>query len=145
MRTRKRPTPARGVRAAGGLALLLPIAAGPVACERPAEPTGRALYMRHCASCHGEDGRGQGPVAASLATPPADLTGLARRRDGVFDERELVRIVDGRHLVAAHGPREMPVWGAVFDRELADEAYGSYTTLLHAQALVEYLRTLQRP
>jgi len=35
---------------------------------------GAALYPGHCASCHGADGRGDGPQAAALPVPPADLT-----------------------------------------------------------------------
>jgi len=34
--------------------------------------TGQALYLRHCASCHGVSGKGDGPVAASLQIRPAD-------------------------------------------------------------------------
>jgi mono/diheme cytochrome c family protein len=31
-------------------------------------PSGKQLYREHCASCHGSDGRGGGPVASSLNT-----------------------------------------------------------------------------
>lgn len=34
---------------------------------------GRALYREHCIACHGERGRGNGPTAAGLDPPPADL------------------------------------------------------------------------
>ncbi len=35
---------------------------------------GARLYPEHCASCHGAEGRGDGPAAAGLRIPPADLT-----------------------------------------------------------------------
>jgi putative copper export protein/mono/diheme cytochrome c family protein len=35
---------------------------------------GAALYPQHCASCHGSEGRGDGPAARGLRIPPADLT-----------------------------------------------------------------------
>jgi len=35
---------------------------------------GAALYPDHCARCHGAEGRGDGPDAAALAMPPANLT-----------------------------------------------------------------------
>lgn len=35
---------------------------------------GRALYPRHCAGCHGDGGLGDGPFAASMTRPPADLS-----------------------------------------------------------------------
>lgn len=124
--------------------LLLPVASL-AACQRQvAEPTGQALYIRYCASCHGADGRGQGPVAAALKQPPPDLTTLAQRAGGRVDERQLMTVIDGERLVAAHGPRDMPVWGAIFDKELEDEPFGFRVRLLRAQILAEYVATLQR-
>jgi mono/diheme cytochrome c family protein len=35
--------------------------------------SGRKLYMTHCAVCHGSLGRGDGPGAAGMKTPPADF------------------------------------------------------------------------
>jgi len=45
---------------------------------------GAHLYARHCAACHGADGRGEGPLAATLAHWPPTFAGalLARRLDG---------------------------------------------------------------
>lgn len=113
--------------------------------ERVAASTGQILYIRHCASCHGPGGEGDGPLAASLTRPPADLTRIAERAGGRFDEARVMRVIDGRREVTEHGPREMPVWGAVFEEELEDERWGFYTTLLHGRALTDYVRSLQRP
>jgi len=52
--------------------------------------------------------------------------------------------IDGRRLVGVHGPREMPVWGAVFESKHAGEAYPAYTSLLDSRALTDYLRSIQR-
>ena len=30
---------------------------------------GKAMYGNYCASCHGVDGRGRGPIASTLSTP----------------------------------------------------------------------------
>jgi len=35
---------------------------------------GAKLFAANCTACHGNDGRGDGPAAKSLPTPPADLT-----------------------------------------------------------------------
>ena len=45
---------------------------------------GSSLFAQHCASCHGAQGRGDGPAAEELTPPPPDLTGadIARQRDG---------------------------------------------------------------
>ncbi|HEY7531077.1 MAG TPA: cytochrome c [Gemmatimonadota bacterium] len=111
-------------------------------CGREPSPSGQEMFVRYCASCHGEDGRGGGPASASLRQPAPDLTRLAR--EGRFAENELMDVIDGRRAVAAHGTREMPVWGAVFDEELRDEAYPGYTGLLRTRALVDYLRSIQQ-
>jgi mono/diheme cytochrome c family protein len=53
--------------------------------SRPRRPTaedaasGQALFVRHCASCHGEGGAGDGAASAGLNPPPADLRFAARR------------------------------------------------------------------
>jgi mono/diheme cytochrome c family protein len=107
------------------------------------EPSGAELYRRFCASCHGLDATGGGPVAPEMRRPPTDLTTLAQRAGGRFDEAAMMAIIDGRRAVAAHGPREMPVWGAIFDAELKDRPYGEYTTLLRAKVLAEYLASIQ--
>jgi mono/diheme cytochrome c family protein len=112
--------------------------------QREVPLTGQILYVRHCASCHGPDGEGDGPLAASLKRPPADLTRLAER-DGRFDEARVMQAIDGRREVTEHGPREMPVWGAVFADDLGEERWGFYTAMLHARALTDYLRSIQRP
>lgn len=116
-----------------------------LACSEHEEqaPSGQALYLRHCASCHGVSGNGDGPVAASLQTRPADLTTIARRSGGRFDEVRVMRVIDGRRVVAGHGTREMPVWGAVFAEELKGQRRPGYTVLLHGRALTDYVRSIQ--
>ncbi len=132
----------------GSLVALAPIGAGADGHESGEDETlsvtaGRGLYLRHCSSCHGEDGTGNGPVAASLREPPADLTSIRARR-GEFPAAELARIIDGRSLVAAHGRREMPVWGRRFSDEMPDPETGDQWARGSISVLVDYLRTLQR-
>jgi mono/diheme cytochrome c family protein len=126
------------------LCLLLTLGLEGYAQEHGIHPSGEALYLRYCASCHGREGKGQGPVASALRQPPSDLTTLARRAGGHFDEADVMAVIDGRRLVAAHGPREMPVWGVVFEEELKDQPYPQYTGLLRSRVLADYLRSLQQ-
>ena len=72
---------------------------------------GKTAYLSSCAPCHGADGKGNGFISAVLKTSPADLTMLAKRNDGVFPIAAVNEIIDGRTLIAAHGNREMPIWG----------------------------------
>ena len=106
---------------------------------------GADLYRQYCSACHGPDGKGQGPLAGALKTPPADLTRIAERNGGKFDETALMSVIDGRRTVAAHGPREMPVWGARFEDDLRKEGepLHTYVGLLQSRSLVDYLRTIQ--
>ena len=46
-----------------------------------------------------------------LKVPAPDLTTLARRDDGDFPIAAVTEIIDGRIFIAAHGNREMPIWG----------------------------------
>lgn len=78
---------------------------------------GRSLFVTYCASCHGRDGRGNGPVAQALKVPPKDLTKYAANNGGRFPAVQVVRTIDGRAPgVREHGPIEMPVWGDAFTR-----------------------------
>lgn len=36
--------------------------------------SGRTVFTTNCATCHGDDGRGNGPAAVGLEPPPADLS-----------------------------------------------------------------------
>jgi mono/diheme cytochrome c family protein len=106
--------------------------------------SGRRSFLRHCSACHGVDGTGGGPVAPVLRTPPSDLTRIATRRGGEFPDSEIAQWIDGRRQVTAHGPRDMPVWGRVFSRPVADGSTGEEVVRGQLWVLVEYLKSLQR-
>jgi mono/diheme cytochrome c family protein len=125
------------------LALALASLGGVCVDKETQQVTGRDVYLRYCASCHGSDARGGGPVAATLRQAPSDLTTLARRSGGRFDESYVMSTIDGRRAVAEHGVREMPVWGAVFEKEHEGEPFQAYVGLLQTRALVDYLRSIQ--
>ena len=113
-----------------------------VACvaARAAEPDGRKLYINYCAACHGTTGEGDGPVAASLAVGVPNLRTLAERNRGEFPENAVAAYIDGRELRAAHGDRQMPVWGDVFaELEPGDEA----AVLGRIKAVVGFIAELQ--
>lgn len=105
---------------------------------------GRESYVQYCSSCHGADGRGGGPVAPALKTPPPDLTKLSARREGRFSEKEIASLIDGRDMPAVHGTREMPVWGKRFSEQLGGGEIGEESVRGQLLVLVEYLRSIQR-
>jgi mono/diheme cytochrome c family protein len=107
----------------------------------PQAVSGRELFDFYCASCHGRDAKGSGPVAAALKTPPADLTQLALRNDGFFPRARVEAFVAGGDAVAAHGTVQMPVWGPVF-RALGASDSGARMRIAN---IVAYIETLQQP
>lgn len=72
---------------------------------------GARLFISLCSSCHGEKGRGDGPVASYLVVRPPDLTLISQRHNGFFPAVDVERVIDGRSETASHGTRTMPVWG----------------------------------
>ena len=102
---------------------------------------GRDLYEFYCASCHGKDGRGSGPVTPALRTEPPDLTRLSLHNGGVFPRARIEAIVEGRAdpPLVAHGTREMPVWGPIFRGLDANEAVNHQ----RIANIVDYLQSLQ--
>lgn len=100
---------------------------------------GHAAFITSCASCHGEDGRGGGPVAEFLTIPVPDLTLLAIEYGGHFPEELVYNTIDGRRNVPAHGSREMPVWGNIW----ADGDAGEEDIWQRTGELVEYIRRIQ--
>jgi len=75
---------------------------------------GEALFMHHCATCHGRTGTGNGPMAPAMALQPTDLTLLQAGNDGVFPTLRVVMRIDGREPLVSHGS-PMPVFGDFFE------------------------------
>ena len=111
----------------------------------PAVQAGRADFVRYCAECHGDDGRGQGPRAEKLAHRPADLSLLAARNGGTFSAPDIRDLIDGRALEKTHDEREMPVWGKLFHDPQGESARDSEEPRrVRIDHLVAYLWSLQR-
>ena len=101
---------------------------------------GSDLFRFYCASCHGSDGKGRGPVAAALKTPPADLTAIAFKNGGQFPRSRLIAFVSsGDPAVAAHGTSGMPVWGPIFRGLDPSEV----RTKVRIENLVSYIESIQ--
>lgn len=102
---------------------------------------GPNLYHAYCAACHGLDGKGNGPVAVELKTKPADLTALARNNGGKFPAEQVRKFISGDGpSLAAHGTREMPIWGPIFHQIEEDQDFGN----VRIQNLISYLQTIQQ-
>lgn len=100
---------------------------------------GTDIYRAYCASCHGRDATGNGPVAPALNSKVPDLTTIAQRNGGLFPVARVRKIIAGDEVIIAHGSREMPIWGPIFHQVEEDRDYGE----VRLQNVTEYLQTLQ--
>jgi len=105
---------------------------------------GRLIFRTLCASCHGTDARGKGPLAEHLATPPLDLTQMKARRAGAFPSDLIASYIDGREDVPLHGPRDMPVWGEGLATAVSSPGEREARISRAVAMLVEYLETIQK-
>ena len=101
---------------------------------------GPELFKAYCATCHGKDAKGGGPMAASLRIAPPDLTRIAVRNGGVFPFLQVQKIISGEQQPpATHGTREMPVWGPIFSEVTWDQDLGR----VRIYGLAMYLEAIQ--
>lgn len=106
---------------------------------------GEKAYQIHCATCHGADAQGDGPLAQHLQFGAPALTGIAAANDGVFPALDIMMVIDGRTGVRGHGG-DMPVWGTWFEADM-EEDFGHHGTEAQVRArileLVFYLQSIQ--
>lgn len=116
-------------------ALLLPTAG--IASQPPAD------YLQYCSGCHGESGKGDGPLAANMKTEPANLTNISHFYKGKFPTKVIRQTIAGtatdRTNAQFHGPVDMPVWGKVF----RDQS-GDFIAQRRIDVLVEYIESIQK-
>lgn len=108
---------------------------------------GQAEFLNSCAVCHGEYGKGDGPLADEIVKRPADLTKLSEKNGGEFPYYKVFATIDGRFQVPGHGERDMPVWGRQFldeDAVTYGPIGGEMVTQERIHRLTEYIQTLQK-
>jgi hypothetical protein len=106
--------------------------------------SGEELFERFCASCHGAEARGDGPVSRSLNVAVPDLTRIASRY-GEFPASRIRDIIDGRGIdMFAHGSRTMPVWGYEFWVDEGADVTAQRAVRNAINRIVEHLRAIQR-
>ena len=129
--------------------LALALSSGLVFAQQTKPDMGKREFEANCASCHGLDGKGNGPLGNLLRVGPPDLTQLAKKNQGMLPMNRLYEVIEGG-TVPAHGPREMPIWGREYridDAEHLREARGNYDSAALVRArillLLEYINRLQ--
>src|SRR3974377_2613265 len=102
--------------------------------------SGQEMYRTYCASCHGLDGKGNGPAMSALKVPPTDLTQLSCRNGGRYPEMQVFNTIAGDANVPSHGSKDMPVWGPLFSRLSESDAPKAK---LRIRNLTKYIESIQ--
>ena len=102
--------------------------------------TPKQIFVKHRASCHGMDSKGNGPAATALKPPPPDLTTLTHRHNGKYPRGYMGALLKFGRNFAAHGSEDMPVWGSRFKEFDPDH---DPTGQQHIEDMVAYIQLLQ--
>lgn len=111
--------------------------------EEPVD--GRTAYLENCASCHGQSGKGDGPIARGLTVAPPDLTKISARNGGVFPTDQVMSTIDGLDR-GEHFSAAMPEFGAGDLGEtviVENEGLGTPVPM-KLLVLTEYLQSIQQ-
>jgi mono/diheme cytochrome c family protein len=109
----------------------------------PAKPTvsidGKTLFHDYCAVCHGADAKGAGPAAKAFKTMPSDLTRIGHKNGGTFPEDRILRVISGEESIPAHGTKDMPMWGVIFNNMTPNPNLSQ----MRIHALLQYVEDIQ--
>ena len=96
--------------------------ANPVKSDAASLSTGKELWAKHCQSCHGKSGKGDGPKASQLKTLPEDINkpDIQKQPDGAF----FYKTFEGR--------KDMPA----FKKKIPDQE--------EIWSIVNYMRTFKK-
>ncbi len=106
---------------------------------------GARTYHRFCSVCHGENAKGNGPFADNIKVAPPNLTELSANNNG-FPWVYLYGVIDGNNIAQAHGTKEMPIWGDLFDlNQWSSSNIENANTIVHGRIfeLLMYLNSIQ--
>ena len=143
-RRQLRGTLVAGLALLGFLWIFAVPAGGQTKVQKEQIARGKLSYRIYCRNCHGAEAKGDGSVASLLKVPPSDLTTIRARNGGTFPEERVTAMLDGREEVAAHGSRDMPLWGQVFQEDPANPGVlKPEAAQAKIRDLVEYLKSIQ--
>jgi len=103
--------------------------------------SGAEMFKTYCATCHGLDGKGNGPAASALKVAPADLSVLTQKNGGKYPSGRVIHVIEGTGEIAAHGSSEMPLWGPVFH---SLSPGNDSVVKLRISNLAKYIESLQK-
>jgi mono/diheme cytochrome c family protein len=111
-----------------------------------ADSAGMEEYMNACATCHGVEADGNGPLSELMSVSVPALTGLSAANDGVFPMLDVIHSIDGRQGTRGHYP--MPVWGQAFELQADADDLGKTGSEIAIRgrilSIAYYLESIQR-
>jgi mono/diheme cytochrome c family protein len=120
------------IRALGSAALAFLLLLAPAVARAGDAAAGKASFVANCAACHGESGKGDGPVGKALTPPPRNFSTRQFKfdtdGDGKTGTDADLRNVIQKGGAAFGGSPLMAPWPALSDAEIAN--------------LIAYIRTL---
>ncbi|MEM0946131.1 MAG: cytochrome c [Pseudomonadota bacterium] len=119
---------------------LLALIPTPSSAQDPSE--GADLFVSYCATCHGLEARGDGPMAPILTILPADLSRISERNGGAFPTLRVARQIDGRDPLLAHGG-QMPVFGNLFSDQVVAIPGPGGQPIMVSQSIADIMAWLQ--
>lgn len=116
-----------------------------ISAEELKDIVGKKEFITYCGSCHGTDGKGDGPIVDFIKRKPVDLTQLTKNNDGAFPFERIWGVFDGTYIFAEHGTSEMPIWGYRFVQEAKQKNESDISSKARAKALniILYLQVIQ--
>jgi mono/diheme cytochrome c family protein len=102
---------------------------------------GKSDFSWHCTACHGDGGKGDGPMAKMLIKPPADLTAIAKANGGTYPFWRVYRIVAGKSPVPGHETFQMPDFWRRFSGD--EKEWGFLPPHVRVLELTHYVESLQ--
>ncbi|MDS9468465.1 cytochrome c [Paracoccus sp. MBLB3053] len=112
--------------------------------EPKKQTTGRMDFVTLCADCHGDEGKGDGPLAESLTPRPIDVTQVAAKNGGVFPKARVMGHIEGFTMGRSESP--MPSFGDVLAGPTVPYDTGdgrAVPTSERLVALIEYVEGMQ--
>jgi mono/diheme cytochrome c family protein len=79
------------------------------------EGQGKHLFVQYCATCHGEEGHGDGQNASNLNPPPPDIPTSKNARDAAY----LRRVITQGSAATGRSPLSPP-WGRSLSAQQID-------------------------
>jgi len=88
--------------------------ANPVKADDASAKAGKAIWAKHCQSCHGKTGKGDGTKSAELKTHPGDFTQASTQEE--TDGALFYKTIEGREDMPSFKkklPDEEDIWNVI--------------------------------